>query len=40
MATTVRVQLPPLAPFWFENIQIVSQYYPAPGPNLPRGIGR
>lgn len=31
---------PPVAPFWFENIQVVSLWYPAPGPQLPRGISR
>ena len=37
---TMTVKVPkkiPVAPFWFENLQIVSKWYPSPGPQYPRG---
>ena len=38
---TVRVpKTVPVAPFWFENLQIASKWYPAPGPQLPTGSGK
>lgn len=38
MTYTVKVpKNPPVAPFWFENIQVASHLYPAPGPQLPTG---
>lgn len=32
---TVTTPLPPCAPLWFENIQLVQ--WPCPGPRYPRG---
>lgn len=37
MTMTVKTPLPPKQMFWFENIQVVSKWYPAPGPGYPRG---
>ena len=35
---TVKVpKNPPIAPLSFENIQLVSKWIPAPGPQLPTG---
>ena len=40
MTKTVQVaKTVPVAPFWFENIQVVSKLYTAPGPQYPRGYG-
>lgn len=41
MTKTVRVpKTVPVAPFWFENLQIASKWYPAPGPQTPIGNGK
>jgi len=40
MTKTVKTQLPPIPPFWFENVQVVSKWFPVPGPNLPRGSSK
>lgn len=38
MTFTVKTpRIVPIAPFWFENLQIASKWYPAPGPQWPRG---
>lgn len=38
--TVSRPKTVPIAPLWFENIQLVSKWIAAPGPQLPRGNRR
>ena len=41
MAKTVsRPKTVPIAPLWFENIQLANRFWPVPGPQLPRGSKR
>ena len=38
MANTVQIPgANPVAPLWFENIQLANRFWPVPGPQLPRG---